>query len=315
MENTNTRSKVYEQYYEYPIPFDPEGPGLDVFKDVEKAPNIEDFDEEFKKANCYMNNTLLMAHGAKPEYTQEQLDELTKCSNDVIYFIVNYCKIITLSNGLQLFKLYQYQKNAIKVMHENRFSIFKFPRQMGKCLTKDAKIHIRINGTVIETTLGDLYNMVETENTVESYTPNYDYEILTNEGFKDFDGITSKFSEEIVEIKTSNGSTIKVTPKHEIKTSSGSFYAARDLSVGMNLGINEENLITSINLHKGKFRVGDIVAVKDTKSFVVNDMSAILSNCVDGESMVTLLDNKTGKIFDIHVAELYDYLREGNKDE
>ena len=44
-------------------------------------------------------------------------------------------------------------------------------------------------------------------------------------------------------------------------------------------------------------------------------MSAILSNCIDGDNMVTLLDNHTGEIFDIHISELYDYLLKGAKTE
>ena len=108
--------------------------GMDVLKEVDVAPVLEDVDRDFKEINCYKNNVSIMRTGVMYPYTNDHLIELSKCATDILYFIINYCKISTLKHGVQPFKLFQYQKNAIKVMHENRFSIFKFPRQMGKAL-------------------------------------------------------------------------------------------------------------------------------------------------------------------------------------
>ena len=132
-EKLETKSKIYVEYYPYAIPFSP-SEGMDVFSPTDVAPEVEDVDREFKLVNCYNNNVSIMKSGVEYPYTEQQLIELKKCSSDILYFIVNYCKIVTLKHGVQKFKLFQYQKNAIKVMHENRFSIFKFPRQMGKAL-------------------------------------------------------------------------------------------------------------------------------------------------------------------------------------
>jgi hypothetical protein len=138
-EKLETKSKLYPTYYAYPIPFNPEE-GMDVFSPTDVAPEVEDVDKEFKTINCYNNNISIMKSGIEFPYTEAQLAELKKCKNDILYFIVNYCKIVTLKHGVQKFKLFQYQKNAIKVMHENRFSIFKFPRQMGKALWEETPI-------------------------------------------------------------------------------------------------------------------------------------------------------------------------------
>lgn len=151
-----SKSKVYKDYYEYPIPFDPTV-GLDVFSEVEKAPYVEDVDYEFKLRNCYNSNTKIMKAGTLFPYTEAQLNELKKCSENILYFICNYCKVVTLQSGIELFKLYQYQKNAIKIIKENRFSIFKFPRQMGKGFTIQQQILTK-NGikTVGRIQVGDI---------------------------------------------------------------------------------------------------------------------------------------------------------------
>lgn len=443
--------KIYPEFYPYKLPFSPTV-GMDVFKEVDIAPDIEDVDDEFKKLNCYNGEIKIMNRGVDFPYTDEHRAELEKCYDDIIYFIVNYCKVITMKDGMQLLKLYQYQKNAIKVIHENRFSIFKFARQMGKalnyktfllttrgfkrmedirtgdfvygddgkptkviyktepiydknykitfdngeeiiaganhdwkfngkiitseeiynnqtitysitrkfnidefdikiddvisiqsieevpteasycisvdndshlflcgkslipthnCTVSKTEITVRINGTEMDLTIGQLYDLIESENIVESYTPNYDYQILTEDGFKDFDGITTRSVDEIYEIELSNETKIRATGKHEIKLFSTEFIKISDLKVGDIVGVDDQNSVTKITVYNGDFRVADMISVKDTHSFAVNDLSAILSNCIDGDSMVTLLDNLTGKIFQIHISKLFDYLYAG----
>lgn len=312
-EDKTRESKIYPEYYEYKIPFDPEI-GMDVFSEIDKAPDIEDVDDDFKKLNCYNGEIKIMNRDVDFPYTPEHIEELEKCYNDTLYFIVNYCKIITMSDGLQLLKLFQYQKNVIKVIHENRFSIFKMARQMGKCSCKETNITIKINGMEMDLTIGQLYDLIESENIVESYTPNYDYQILTEDGFKDFDGITTRSVDEIYEIELSNGTKIRATGKHEIKLFNNEFVKISELHVGHVVGVDDQNTVTKISVYNGDFRVADMISVKDTHSFAVNDMSAILSNCIDGDSMVTLLDNETGKVFQIHINKLFDYLYAGAAD-
>ena len=312
MKDQNVRNKLYKKVYGYPIPFDPYV-GIDAFSEIEKAPDVQDIDDDFKKQNCYIGNMKLLKSGTEFPYTAEQADEFEKCSDNIFYFIVNYCKIINLKGGIELFKLFQYQKNAIKIIAENRFSIFKFPRQMGKCVVGNTKVKVRINGSEMLLTISQLYDLIDTNNSVESYTPNYEYQILTEEGFKDFDGITTRKTNVLTQINLEDGSNISVTPEHDVKLFKGNFIKAKDLKIGDLLGVEKENKIIDIKEIEGEFKVADLISVKETQSFVVNDMSAILSNCVDGESMITLLDNHTGEIFEIHISELYNYLLEGSK--
>jgi hypothetical protein len=80
----------------------------------------------------YLNNENLKATGVPISYTEEELDEFILCKQDPIYFIRNYCKIVSLDHGLILFKLYEYQVDFIKTLQDNRWVISMQPRQMGK---------------------------------------------------------------------------------------------------------------------------------------------------------------------------------------
>ncbi len=68
----------------------------------------------------------------KLQYTKEQIQEYIKCSEDVDYFCEKYVKIVSVDKGLVPFKPFEYQKKMFKTFDENRFSICKMPRQVGK---------------------------------------------------------------------------------------------------------------------------------------------------------------------------------------
>ena len=91
-------------------------------------------------AKSYLGNSLLKASNVPLNFTKEQIEEYVKCADDPIYFIENYCKIVTLDHGLQAFKLYECQKNKVKVIHENRKVILMEGRQQGKTTTSAAYI-------------------------------------------------------------------------------------------------------------------------------------------------------------------------------
>lgn len=82
----------------------------------------------------YRDNPLLKKVGVKIDYTQEQFEEWIKCSRDPIYF-AKYVKIISLDRGLIPFEMYDFQKDMIKIFHNNRFIICKCPRQVGKTIS------------------------------------------------------------------------------------------------------------------------------------------------------------------------------------
>jgi len=107
----------------------------------------------------YQGNTNLKKVGHVIQYTNEQVKELIRCSSDPIYFIENYCRIVSLDKGLVLFKLYDCQKEKVKTILNERKVILMEPRQQGKCLYKNTKVRLRrkSTGEIFECTLGEFY--------------------------------------------------------------------------------------------------------------------------------------------------------------
>ena len=91
-------------------------------------------------SKVYNANANLKAAGVNIPFTEEQVTEYMKCAQDPIYFIETYCKIISLDHGLIPFKLYECQKEKVKVIHENRKVILMEGRQQGKTTTSAAYI-------------------------------------------------------------------------------------------------------------------------------------------------------------------------------
>lgn len=90
--------------------------------------------------SSYHGNINLKPLGHKHNFTLEQLAEIEKCQEDPIYFIENYCMIVTLDYGLQLFKLYDCQKEKVLHILGNRKAILMEGRQQGKTITSAACI-------------------------------------------------------------------------------------------------------------------------------------------------------------------------------
>ena len=90
--------------------------------------------------NGYNGNASLKRIGIDFSYSEEQVLELAKCADDPIYFIDNYCYIVTLDHGIQPFKLYDCQKRKIKLIHDNRKVILMEGRQQGKTTSAAAYI-------------------------------------------------------------------------------------------------------------------------------------------------------------------------------
>ena len=89
----------------------------------------------YKKKTGYLGNPNLKEIGTAIEFTKEQVQEYIKCSQDPIYFIKKYIKIVTLDKGLEPFELYDYQEKIVDTIQNNRYVIAKLPRQTGKSTT------------------------------------------------------------------------------------------------------------------------------------------------------------------------------------
>jgi hypothetical protein len=83
------------------------------------------------KFDGYRGNPNLKRPGAKHEWTPELIKEYKRCKDDIAYFAENYYKAIT-EDGLVNIKLRPYQKEMIRSMSRNRFTISNQARQSGK---------------------------------------------------------------------------------------------------------------------------------------------------------------------------------------
>jgi hypothetical protein len=107
----------------------------------------------------YNGNASLKRLGVEISYTKEQIAEIVRCSEDPIYFIKNYVKIVNVDKGLIPFDMWPFQENMVNTFHNNRFCIAKMPRQVGKCLQLNTPIRLRNKrtGEIIEMTIGEFY--------------------------------------------------------------------------------------------------------------------------------------------------------------
>lgn len=83
----------------------------------------------------YLGNPNVKRDGVVQQWTQQEIAEYMKCSQDSGYFAKRYCKIISLDEGLVPFTLYPYQEKMFKHFRENRFSIILACRQSGKSIS------------------------------------------------------------------------------------------------------------------------------------------------------------------------------------
>lgn len=112
------------------------------------------------KPETYMGNRNLKRSGVELGWDAEQLREYVKCSEDPVYFIKNYIKIVNIDKGLVPFELWPFQEDMIKTAMDNRFVIAKMPRQVGKCfhINTIVKVFDKKSEKIYNTTIGDLYD-------------------------------------------------------------------------------------------------------------------------------------------------------------
>lgn len=83
----------------------------------------------------YKGNPNIKGVGVQVQFTEDQLKEYIKCSQNPAYFIKKYVKIVSIDKGFIPFDLYPYQERLIDKFHNNRFVIAKIGRQSGKSVT------------------------------------------------------------------------------------------------------------------------------------------------------------------------------------
>ena len=88
----------------------------------------------------FNGNPKLKKPGAIVEFTKEQVEEYLKCSQDPVYFIEKYVRVIHVDRGPITMEMRPYTKDTIENIHNNRYSITMMARQSGKTATISAYI-------------------------------------------------------------------------------------------------------------------------------------------------------------------------------
>lgn len=88
----------------------------------------------------YNGNPLLKKARKQIAWTQEQVQEWLKCAQDPIYFAEKYIKIVHVDHGFIPIRLYDYQKEIIVKLTNNRRVTVVTSRQAGKTTTAAAII-------------------------------------------------------------------------------------------------------------------------------------------------------------------------------
>jgi hypothetical protein len=88
----------------------------------------------------YNGNINLKRKGTSIEFTQEMVGEFIKCAQDPTYFAEKYINIVHVDKGLIPIKLYDYQKEIVEKISNNRRVAVVTSRQAGKTTTAVAVI-------------------------------------------------------------------------------------------------------------------------------------------------------------------------------
>lgn len=95
------------------------------------------------KDNPYLKNVrgaLLRKANLAFRYSDEELECMEVCAEDIIFFANNFGKLKDGANGWSNIKLRDYQENTLRQYSKNRWNILLFPRQSGKTTTTILKI-------------------------------------------------------------------------------------------------------------------------------------------------------------------------------
>jgi hypothetical protein len=119
---------------------------------------MDNIQEEFRG---YLGNTSIKRSNVPVNWTEERVKEYVKCAEDPLYFCEKYIKVVHVDRGFVPLEMYNYQKEILDKITNNRRVVVVTSRQAGKCVFINTSIRVRnkITGEVIETTIGDFYEM------------------------------------------------------------------------------------------------------------------------------------------------------------
>lgn len=117
-------------------------------------------------------NKSLRKAGQVVDYNQEMINEIIKCSEDIIYFAEKYFYIVHPDKGKIKIPLYEWQKKVLKAYVEppegKSHIIVRIPRQQGKCCESQTNIKIRNKktGQIVEISFEDFFNMIKKQSNI-----------------------------------------------------------------------------------------------------------------------------------------------------
>ena len=146
---------------------------------------------------------------------------------------------------------------------------------------------------------------------VETHKNTLNYKILTNTGYKDFDGISFNGIKEVYEVKLDNGLSVLATDDHEIFVDWFVSKPVSKLKVGNEVLTSDGfNKIVSIT-PKGEQKVYDVLEVDGVNRFYANDV--LVHNCkFIGKSGTLVESSIMRELMDRTKHITYEFLIDGD---
>lgn len=123
----------FNEYEEVCLGYDPNN--SKAMKLPIQSTNPDDFHYFKDRSNPnthFSSKPNLKRENVKTNWTQEMIDEWTRCRDDIVYFAERYGSIIHIDYGIIRIVLRDYQKEMLRMMYDNRMSIYCLSRQLGK---------------------------------------------------------------------------------------------------------------------------------------------------------------------------------------
>jgi len=97
---------------------------------------VEDIKNDINgKSLVRRNDVYWRDKDTKIALNSNQFEEFVKCKNDIVYFLENYCKFNHPDKGLCVVELYDWQKDLLRKIQNNKYLVGLLPRQSGKSTT------------------------------------------------------------------------------------------------------------------------------------------------------------------------------------
>lgn len=218
----------------------------------------------------YNGNPNLPKGASQYQLSPQQKREFKKCMDDPVYFAETYFKIVHVDHGLIKFKLYDYQKDAIRLADSSRKFVMNASRQCGKCISIDTTVNIRQTNTTdtYKLTVRDFIKLLLSEADILDVCKTDDHLIIAfmilsaSNNYESTDKLIASLELSGWELESDSGfapaSHLHLTKKYEswiVKTSRGYNIRCADDHIVFLEGFNQ--------IYVKDISVGDSIIVSD----------------------------------------------------